>query len=87
MSNSTPKGGSALPAADSPRVREQTAAHLRSFHKEHVQQLGQSEMLKAYCQAISNWILNPNTNAYQIEMLCDEIYHMARSEDLGEREL
>ena len=87
MSNSDSSGNAGLPAADSPRAREETAAHLRSFHKEHVQHLGQSEMLKAYCQAISNWILNPNTNAYQIEMLCDEIYHIARSEDLGEWEL
>lgn len=57
------------------------ADRLRSFHRQQVQHLGQSEMLKVYCRTLSNWILNPNTSAYQIAMLCDELSLVARSED------
>lgn len=69
-------------ASFNPRVREEMAARMRKFHKEVVGRIGQVEMLKVYCHALSNWVLNPNTDPYQIEMLFDEICHAAQAEDL-----
>lgn len=70
-------------AAD-PRVREQMAAQLRQFHQAEVRAVGQAEMLKVYCRALTNWVLNPNTDPYHIERLFDEVCHVARLDSLDD---
>jgi len=65
-----------------PRVREKMAAWLKDFHQEQVAAIGSTEMLRVYCQALNNWVLNPTTEAHHIEVLVDEICHTARLEDL-----
>jgi hypothetical protein len=69
---------------DNPRVREEMAARMRAFHQEMVAKIGRPEMLKVYCHALSNWVLNPNTDPYQIEMLFDEICLGAQQEGLDD---
>ncbi|WBO83692.1 hypothetical protein [Hymenobacter yonginensis] len=69
---------------DNPRVREEMAARMRAFHKDVVEKIGRPEMLKVYCHALSNWVLNPNTDPYQIEMLFDEICLGAQQEGLDD---
>ncbi len=39
-------------------------------------------MLRVYCQALNNWVLNPTTEPHDIEILIDEICHAARLENL-----
>jgi hypothetical protein len=73
-------------SAANPRIREEMAARMREFHVAAVRQVGSSEMLKAYCHAIGNWVLNPNTDPYHIEMLFDEICHAAQTEGLNDRD-
>jgi hypothetical protein len=60
---------------------------MRNFHKEVAGKIGREEMLKVYCHALSNWVLNPNTDPYQIEMLFDEICHAAQTEGLEDWEM
>ncbi|MBO0356928.1 hypothetical protein J0X19_03135 [Hymenobacter sp. BT186] len=64
-----------------PRVREKVATWMKDFHREQVAATGSAEMLRVYCQALNNWILNPTTDAHHIEMLVDEICHTAQLED------
>jgi len=64
-----------------PRVREKIAAWMKEFHREQVGAMGSAEMLRVYCQALNNWVLNPTIDAHHIEMLVDEIFHTARLED------
>ncbi len=65
-------------SAANPRIREEIVTRMRKFHEAAVRRLGPSEMLSAYCHGIGNWVLNPNTDPYQIEMLFDEICHAAQ---------
>lgn len=65
-----------------PRVREQVATWMKEFHREQVEVMGSAEMLRVYCQALNNWMLNPTTDAHHIETLVDEICHTAQLEDL-----
>jgi hypothetical protein len=65
-----------------PLVREQLAAWMKDFHREQVADAGSTEMLRVYCQALHNWILNPTTDAHHIEILIDEICHTAQLDDL-----
>ncbi|UOG74531.1 hypothetical protein MTX78_20730 [Hymenobacter tibetensis] len=64
-----------------PRVREKMAAWMKEFHEEQLTAVGSSELLRIYCQALNNWVLNPTTESHDIELLVDEICHTARLED------
>ena len=63
-----------------PRVREGMAVWMKEFHREQVATIGSAELLRVYCQALNNWVLNPTTDAHHIETLIDEICHTARLE-------
>ncbi|WP_375433803.1 hypothetical protein [uncultured Hymenobacter sp.] len=65
-----------------PRVREKMAAWIKEFHHDQIATIGSSEMLRVYCQALNNWVLNPTTEPHDIEILIDEICHAARLENL-----
>ncbi len=64
-----------------PRVREKMAAWMKEFHEEQIVAVGSTELLRIYCQALNNWVLNPTTEAHDIELLVDEICHTARLEE------
>lgn len=81
MSNFKPPPIPADASYDDPRVREKMAAWMREFHQDQVAAIGCNELLRVYCQALNNWVLNPTTNSHDIELLVDEICHTARLED------
>lgn len=87
MSNFSDTRFPAGSAPYNPRVREEMAERMRNFHKEVAGRIGREEMLKVYCHALGNWVLNPNTDPYQIEMLFDEICHAAQAEGLEDWEI
>lgn len=53
---------------------------MKEFHHEQITAIGSNEMLRVYCQALNNWVLNPTTESHDIELLIDEICHTARLE-------
>lgn len=69
---------------DNPRVREEMAARMQAFHQDVVAKIGRPGMLKVYCHALNNWVLNPNIDPYQIEMLFDEICLQVQQEGLDD---
>lgn len=77
MPNATPSHFRSGVSTADPRVREEMVSNLQQFHQEQLQALGPDKMLRVYCQALSNWVLNPNTEPYQVEMLFDEVCHTA----------
>lgn len=81
MANSSPCHFPVGASAADPRVREEMVAKLRVFHQEQAQVAGHDKLLKVYCRALSNWMLNPNTEAYHVEMLFDELCHTASQDD------
>jgi hypothetical protein len=63
-----------------PRMREELAARIQGFHEGVVAGAGQPAMLQAYYHGLRNWVLNPNTDVYHIEMLFDEICHAVQAQ-------
>ncbi|WP_303310051.1 hypothetical protein [Hymenobacter sp. BT730] len=72
------------PRRDGPNMRTDITTRFHHFHAHYLHEKGRDALLQAYCHAISQWVLNPNTDVYHIEMLFDEISLAVQTDELSD---